>query len=120
VRPGLSRYPPPLMRSLLVVWLAVGLAPGLGEAAETAIHLATSGHLAHSDADHGDLGHQGDEHGCGATQHHCGCCASQVVAPASAGGLSVSLAVATGLSVSPDALVSLHEPTPPFRPPINS
>lgn len=108
------------MRLLLVLWLAVGLAPGLGEVAETAVHFATSGHLAHSDADDGDLGNQGDEHGCGATQHHCGCCASQVVVAAHADELSVSLAVAPGPSVTPGALVSLHEPTPSFRPPINS
>ena len=106
------------MRFLLVMWLAVGLAPGLGEVAETAVHLATSGHLAHSDADHGDLGNQGDEHGCGTTQHHCGCCASQVVVSAQATALTVSLAVEPGLSLAPASLASLHEPTPPFRPPI--
>ena len=108
------------MRFLLVMWLAVGLAPGLGEVAETAAHLATAGHLAHTDADHGDLGDQGDEHGCGTTQHHCGCCASQVVVSAQACALTVSLVVAPGLSVAPAALASLHEPTPPFRPPISA
>ncbi len=45
------------MRVLLIVWLAIGMAPGLGEIAETAALLATSGQLAHSDADHGDLGY---------------------------------------------------------------
>jgi len=108
------------MRLLLVIWLAVGLAPGLGEVVESAVHLATSGHLAHSDADHGDLGNQGDEHGCGTTQHHCDCCASQVVMSAHAGAVTVSLAAAPGHAVTPGALVSLHEPTPPFRPPIPS
>jgi hypothetical protein len=102
------------------MWLAVGLAPGLGEVAETAVHLSTSGHLAHSDADRGDLGNQGDEHGCGTTQHNCGCCASQVVVSTQGSDFCVSLAGAPGLSVTPDALVSLHEPTPPFRPPIQS
>jgi hypothetical protein len=108
------------MRFLLVFWLAVGLAPGLGEVAETAVHLATSGHRAHSDADCSDLGNQGDEHGCGTTQHNCGCCASQVVVSTHAGELPAILVVAPGLSVTPGALVSLHEPTPPFRPPILS
>jgi hypothetical protein len=108
------------MRFLLVMWLAAGLAPGLGEIAESVVHLATSGHLAHSDADHGDLGNQGDEHGCGTTQHHCGCCASQVVASAHAGEVAMSQLVAPGLAVTPEALVSLHEPTPPYRPPIHS
>jgi hypothetical protein len=108
------------MRFLLVMWLAVGLAPGLGEVAKTAVHLATSGHLVHSDADNGDLGNQGDEHGCGTTQHNCGCCASQVVVSTQASELSVTTAVAPRHSVTPDAIVSLHEPTPPFRPPILS
>ena len=106
--------------SLLVMWLAVGMTPGLGEVAETVVHLATSGHLAHSDADQGDLGNQGDEHGCGTTQHLCGCCASQVVASAARPALSVALALVTG-QVSPSrSLDSLHEPAPPFRPPIAS
>ena len=102
------------------MWLAVGLAPGLGEVAETAVHLATSGHLAHSDADHGDLGNQGDEHGCGTTQHHCDCCASQAVVSAAGCQVAESLQVSPGLAAVPGALVSLHEPTPPFRPPIRS
>ena len=108
------------MRLLLVMWLAVGAAPGLGEVVETAVHLATSGHLAHSDADHGDLGDQGDEHGCGATQHHCNCCASQAVALGRAGAAPASSVVAAGLPAAPDALASLHEPAPPHRPPIGS
>jgi len=108
------------MRLLLVLWLASGLVPGLGEIAESAVHLATSGHLAHADPSCGDLGNQGAEHGCGTTQHHCGCCASQVVVSAPACALAVSVAVAPGRSVAPAALVSLHEPTAPFRPPILS
>lgn len=108
------------MRFLLVVWLAIGMAPGLGEVAETVVHLATSGHLAHSDADHGDLGTQGDEHGCGTTQHHCGCCASQVVAAAPRTEVAISLVLASGQVSLPATLASLHEPTPPFRPPIAS
>ena len=108
------------MRFLLVMWLAAGLVPDLGEVAEAVVHLATSGHLVHSDADHGDLGHQGDEHGCGTTQHNCGCCASQVLLSTQASAIGLNLVAAPGPSVTPDALVSLHEPTPPFRPPIPS
>jgi hypothetical protein len=108
------------MRLLLSMWLAVGMAPGLGEVAESVVHLATSGHLAHSDADHGDLGNQGDEHGCGTTQHHCGCCASQAVAAAPRTEDAVTLVLAAGQVSAPDTLVSLHEPTPPYRPPIPS
>lgn len=108
------------MRFLLVMWLAVGMTPGLGEVAETVVHLATSGHLAHSDADHGDLGNQGDEHGCGTTQHLCGCCASQAVSAASRPEVSVTPVPMTAPTPVPASLSSLHEPTPPFRPPIAS
>jgi hypothetical protein len=108
------------MRLLLVLWLSVGLVPGLGEVAETAVHLAASGHLAHSAADQGDLGDQGDEHGCGTTQHLCGCCASQALTSAP----KVELAGAPPLAHRPVppalTLASLSEPTPPHRPPIAS
>ena len=67
------------MRLALVLALIHGLVPGLGELAEAGVHYVVKGHLAHSDADHGDLGDVGDEHGCGGAQHLCGCCASQVV-----------------------------------------
>ena len=107
-----------LMRLLLVTWLAVGLAPGLGEVAESAIHLATSGHLAHSDAGHGDLDDLGDEHGCGATQHVCGCCASQSLAPTPRAGTPAPAGSARASAPLCEALSSLHEPAPPFRPPI--
>jgi len=108
------------MRFVLVMWLAVGMTPGLGEVAETVVHLATSGHLAHSDADQGDLGNQGDEHGCGTTQHHCGCCVSQVVAAAPRTEVAMNVVPATGQVPAPVTLASLHEPTPPYRPPIAS
>jgi hypothetical protein len=108
------------MRLALVLLLVHGLVPALGEVAETVVHYLDEGHLAHSAADRGDLGDQGDEHGCGTTQHHCDCCSSQVVVPACAGSLAASLAVTRGLSSVPAALVSLHEPSPPLRPPIRS
>jgi len=108
------------MRFALVIWLAIGMTPGLGEVAESMVHLATSGHLAHSDADHGDLGDLGSEHGCGTTQHHCDCCASQVAASAPRIEVSVAPVTAAGQLPSPAALASLHEPTPPYRPPIAS
>jgi hypothetical protein len=106
------------MRVALVLLLVHGLAPGLGEVAETAVHYAVEGHLAHSEADRGDLGEQGDEHGCGTTAHLCSCCASQALlagpapAPVAAGLPLARLAPGTG------ALASLHEPAPPHRPPI--
>ena len=91
------------------------MVPGLGEVAETAALLAMSGQLAHSDGDQRD---QGDEHGCGTTQHHCRCCASQVVAAAAP---AVVLRVTSRCGDQPTStgiLASLHEPTPPYRPPI--
>ena len=106
------------VRLLLVTWLALGLAPGLGEVAESAIHLATSGHLAHSDADHGDLGDRGDEHGCGTTQHLCGCCASQSLASTPRPGMAAPTGSARAGQPRCEALSTLHEPAPPFRPPI--
>src|SRR5512137_802090 len=70
------------MRLLLVLVLIHGLVPAFGEVAEAVVHYATTGHLAHSDADEGDLGDQGDEHGCCPTSHRCACCAPQpLVAP---------------------------------------
>lgn len=108
------------MRLALVLALIHGLVPGLGELAEAAVHYVVAGHLAHSDADHGDLGDVGDEHGCGGAQHLCGCCASQAFVaqpvPSPAG-------VVAGRESAPVAswqLVSLHDPAPPRRPPIAS
>ena len=104
----------------LVLLLVHGLVPALGEVAEAAVHYAVEGHLAHSQADRGDLGDQGDEHGCGTTQHLCGCCASQLVVSAARGGVAVRTLVVTRHLAAPPALASLHEPTPPLRPPIAS
>lgn len=108
------------MRLALVLLLVHGLVPALGEVAEAAVHYAVEGHLAHSQADQGDLGDQGDEHGCGTTQHHCDCCASQVVVTSAGCRITVSLHASPGVVGDPGALASLHEPTPPFRPPIRS
>lgn len=106
------------MRLLLIITLINGLVPALGEVAETAVHLAVEGHLAHTDADQGDLGDQGDEHGCGTTQHNCGCCASQVVAPVPGEGLLVVNRSAAQVPCKHERLASLNEPAPPYRPPI--
>lgn len=108
------------MRLALVLALILGLVPGLGEIVETAVHYAVEGHLAHSEADRGDLGDLGTEHGCGTTQHHCGCCASQLVVaqPTQAGPLAV-LAKTRAPRHDP-VLVSVHDPAPPRRPPIAS
>jgi hypothetical protein len=108
------------MRTALVILLIHGLAPALGEVAETVVHYLAEGHLAHTVADHGVLGDQGDEHGCGTTQHHCDCCASQAVGAAAGGGRSVGPVPSGSLPAAPAALASLHEPAPPLRPPIRA
>lgn len=108
------------MRFLLVLWLAVGMVPGLGEVAETVVYLAMADHLAHSDADNGDLGEQGSEHGCGTTLHRCACCASQVVTAAVRVDVFGMTSGCCDQPVSNASLASLHEPTPPCRPPIAS
>ncbi len=108
------------MRLILILTLINGLVPSLAEVAETAVHYAVEGHLAHSEAARCELGERGDEHGCGTTEHHCTCCASQVVmAPPSR---SEQAAARPGSRTAPASagLVSLHEPSPPFRPPIAS
>jgi len=108
------------MRLLLVLTLTFGMAPGLGEVAETVVHLAASGHLAHSHEDPGDLGEQGDEHGCGATQHNCGCCASQTVAAAPRAEVIGAMVAPGAQAPAPAFLASIFDPAPPFRPPIAS
>ena len=108
------------MRLLLIITLINGLVPALGEVAETAVHLAVEGHLAHTDADQGDLGDQGDEHGCGTTEHHCACCTSQAVAPVPGEGLLVVNRSAAQVPGKHERLASLNEPAPPYRPPIAS
>jgi hypothetical protein len=106
------------MKVLLVIALIHGLVPAFGELVEATVHYATTGHLAHSDADHGDLGDQGDEHGCSPTRHRCACCVAQPLAPAAAAaGVRILWRDA---SWSPFAVerATGRVLDPPFRPPI--
>lgn len=105
------------MRIALVVALMYGLVPGFGEVAETLVHYAVEGRLAHSDADQGDLGH---EHGCSGSQHLCGCCASQVFVAQPTSFTQIELLSQETSSIDGWRLVSLHDPAPPRRPPIAS
>ncbi len=57
----------------LVAVLAWTLVPGLNEFAENVWHLAASGHTAHAIDAGEDHEPEGDEHGCSATFHLCGC-----------------------------------------------
>jgi hypothetical protein len=108
-----------VLRWLLVLTLVHGLVPGLAEAGETVVHYVRTGHVAHSPADRGDLGDQGPEHGCGSTQHHCTCCATQLVVPATEVVVG-SMQSGEGRPVAPAELIlAVREPSRPFRPPIS-
>lgn len=106
------------MRLLLVLLLVHSLVPAFGEVAEAVVHYASTGHLAHSDADEGDLGDQGDEHGCSPTHHRCDCCTTQpvVVTPSRQ---VVRIAWTSSVPTSVVATqVAPRPPDRPFRPPI--
>jgi hypothetical protein len=108
------------MRLLLVLTLIHGLVPALGEVVEAVVHYAVEGHLAHSDADAGDLGDQGCEHGCGTTDHRCQCCSSQVLAAPARTVIGQLASVAAASPATDDTFVGDPAPSPPFRPPIAS
>jgi hypothetical protein len=106
------------MRLLLVLVLLHGLVPAFGEVAESVVHYATTGHLAHSDADQGDLGEQGDEHGCSPTNHRCACCAPQPVVSTPAGQVVRVASTPSRLPPATAGRVAHRAPDRPFRPPI--
>ncbi len=107
------------MRLLLVLFLVNGLVPDLAELGEAVVHYARTGHVAHTAADRGDLGEQGDEHGCGTTQHHCTCCASQAVVASQPVAVASLDRPAADPSAAHDTAVPSREPSRPFRPPIS-
>jgi len=72
-----------VLRLLLVLALINGLMPAFGEAVELIADYAASGHVAHRGTDPDP----GEEHGCGPTEHHCRCCASQSLLPTVMPGL---------------------------------
>lgn len=116
--PGSDSGKMPAVRLLLVLLLIHGLVPAFGEVVEAVVHFATEGHLAHSAADEGDLGDQGDEHGCSPTSHRCACCAPQPVV-ASPHGQPVRVTWVPG-RLAPDdrSRAVARAPDRPFRPPI--
>lgn len=107
------------MRWLLLAILFHGFVPGLAEAGEAVVHLARTGHAAHSPADLGDLGDQGPEHGCGTTQHHCACCETQPVAPACTSLVVMAEGAPTRSAKPAEQTPAAREPARPFRPPIS-
>ena len=106
------------MRAVLVAILIHGLAPAIGETAEAVVHLAETGHLAHSHHDEQDLGDLGREHGCGTTDHRCVCCPSLAIAPAPEAATASRVECATELSPEDAEPPSARSLEPPFRPPI--
>src|SRR5512133_2988090 len=106
------------MRLLLVLILANGLLPGLGEVAEAVVHYAVEGHLAHTDADHGDPCEEGHERGCGTTAHLCSCCPSLTFVASAAGIVLPAAAARSRLVLGGERVASLVAPAPPLRPPI--
>ncbi len=107
------------VRILLLVALVHALAPGIAEVAEAAVHWARTGHAAHSAEDHGDLGDQGREHGCGTTQHRCTCCAAQAIAPAPEVDVETLEPPAAAALPERGGAVATRAPDRPFRPPIS-
>jgi hypothetical protein len=106
------------VKALLVIALIHGLVPAFGELVEATVHYATTGHLAHSGADEGDLGDQGSEHGCSPTAHHCDCCAAQaVVTPRPLTGIAVTWREVRWSPSTSDRMTN-RSLDPPFRPPI--
>ena len=53
--------------------LVFTLLPGAFEALENAVHLVVEGHLSHLTSDRDHEAPAGDEHGCNAVFHLCGC-----------------------------------------------
>ncbi len=107
-----------MLRLLLVILLVNGLVPSFGEAVELAIHYAVSGHLAHASADETDLGDVGREHGCGPTEHHCGCCPSQSVVPSSLASVSWTTTVEAPQTVGEEQEAAEGVRARLLRPPI--
>lgn len=106
------------VRLLLVLALVHGLAPGLAEVGEALVHWARTGHAAHTAADRGDLGDQGPEHGCGVTQHRCGCCVGLELLPAAGAAVALGAPAARGVLAGGEGAAPTRAPARPFRPPI--
>jgi len=108
------------MRAVLIALLIHGLAPALGEVVEAAVHYTVEGYLAGGEAGRPDPCDEGDENGCGTTEHHCLCCASQPVVASPVRILLPSGPAATRPVVVVERLASLDAPAPQLRPPIAS
>jgi hypothetical protein len=73
-----------LLRVLLALLMAMslsGLSHAAEEVAESAVHLADTGHSAHAELHPEGEATQDTEHFCFGAVHHCGCCSTAVAAP---------------------------------------
>ena len=95
-----------------------GLVPSLAETVELVTHYVSTGHVAHTEPGHGDLPNLGEEeHGCGPTSHHCGCCAS-ISIDLGPPPQATALRVGAGRLDLPAAVPSSGVATQLYRPPI--
>lgn len=106
------------MRWLLVIMLMNGLAPGIAEGAEVAVHLVKTGHVAHALPGENDLGNQGREHSCGAVFHQCSCCAAMTVVASGRADAVEPMPVEKDCAPRSLARGAHRSLEPPFRPPI--
>jgi hypothetical protein len=106
------------VRWILVLMLVNGLAPGIAEAMESAVHFVQTGHVTHSVPGEDDLGEQGPEHSCGATFHHCDCCASSPGTAAVRNELSTPAPAPTTALQAATIELDRRALEPPYRPPI--
>ena len=106
------------MRWLLVLVLVNGLAPGIAEAGEVAVHFVKTGHVAHAAPGEDDLGDQGPEHSCGVVFHDCGCCTGMTVLPIDAADVAGPAPLVKDRAPAVVVRVATRSLEPPFRPPI--
>jgi hypothetical protein len=99
--------------------LVNGLAPGIAEAAEVAVHFVKTGHVAHTVPGESDLGDQGPEHSCGVVFHQCGCCAGMTVLPHDAADVGEPAPVVKDCARTAVVRAANRSLEPPFRPPIH-
>ncbi len=104
-----------MRRKLITLMLLLAVTPSASELLEWGVHAAVHGDFAH--ADDGDHEESGDEHGCTALFHACGChrglAATETGTAASARAVHQSACLP-----EPDAHAGRMADPPALRPPI--
>jgi hypothetical protein len=108
------------MRSrLLAVLLVLSMTPATAELVESGVHLVAHGDLGHLlTADGHDAPFGGDEHGCTAVLHVCGCHASGSLPAVERLRPVHPVALRAAAARAPAEHLGLGNPPPPIRPPI--